>query len=122
MKLSGRMTITALVLAGCGGTGGDGAITFSLPHVLNTEHPVHQALEVFAEEVSNRSNGTMIVKIFPGGTMGSEQELADNVASGTNDFTKISSTILETKSELAKIYSLPYLFRDREHMWKVLDG
>lgn len=122
MKTVKCIAVAALALAGCGGIGGDGVVTFSLPHVLNTEHPVHQALEVFADEVAKRSNATMIVKIFPGGTMGSEQELADNVATGTNDFTKISSTILETKSELAKIYSLPYLFRDAGHMWNVLDG
>lgn len=100
----------------------DGVTTFSLPHVLNTDHPVHKALEKFAEEVNTRSNGSMLVRIQPGGTLGNEQELCDNVSNDADAFTKISSTILETKTELAKIYSLPYLFRDEEHMWKVLDG
>jgi tripartite ATP-independent transporter DctP family solute receptor len=96
--------------------------TFSLPHVLNTDHPVHQALEKLAAEVATRSGGAMVIKIQPGGTLGTEQELCDNVSNDADAFTKISSTILETKSELAKIYSLPYLFRDSEHMWKVLEG
>ncbi len=99
-----------------------GVKTFSLPHVLNTDHPVHHALVKFADEVKERSGGSMIIKIQPGGTLGNEQELCDNVSNDADAFTKISSTILETKTELAKVYSLPYLFRDHQHMWKVLDG
>ena len=111
------------VLMGCdGGGGADGKVTFTLPHVLPTEHPVSKAIIKFAEELESRSGGTMTVKVFDGGTLGSEQELVDNVASGTNDFTKVSTAVLETKTELAKVYSLPYLFRDGEHRWKVLDG
>ncbi len=99
-----------------------GVTVFSLPHVLNTDHPVHKALEMFADEVEKNSEGKLVIRIQPGGTLGNEQELCDNVSNDTDSFTKISSTILETKTELAKVYSLPYLFRDEEHMWKVLDG
>ncbi len=113
------------LLLSCGGPEGEPGqerITYSLPHVLNTDHPVHKALERFAEELETRSGGTMVVKIQPGGTLGNEQELCDNVTNDADAFTKISSTILETKTDLAKVYSLPYLFRDEDHMWKVLDG
>ncbi len=113
------LTGSLLLILSCGQ---EGVTTFSLPHVLNTDHPVHKALERFAQEVEERSDGTMVVKIQPGGTLGSEQELCDNVSNDTDAFTKISWTILETKTEKAKIFSLPYLFRDAEHMWKVLDG
>jgi tripartite ATP-independent transporter DctP family solute receptor len=121
----GLMVAGLALLVSCDGTdGADGPkrITFTLPHALNTEHPVHQALEKFAEEVERRSDGTMQIKIFAGGTLGDEQQLCDNVSNDADAFTKISSTILETKAELAKVYSLPFLFRDEEHMWKVLDG
>jgi tripartite ATP-independent transporter DctP family solute receptor len=120
--------LTAVVLAltlACGGGGADGGpkkVTLSLPHVLPPEHPVSIALERFAAEVGERSGGQMIVKVQGGGTLGSEQELCDNVSSDADAFTKISSTILETKTELANIYSLPYLFRDEDHMWKVFNG
>lgn len=118
------LTISVSIFLGsCGSQDGSVRVkTFSLPHVLNTDHPVHKALEKFAEEVNTRSNGTMLIKIQPGGTLGNELELCDNVSNDTDAFTKISSTILETKAELAKVYSLPYLFRDIDHMWKVLDG
>ncbi|MGC9329328.1 MAG: DctP family TRAP transporter solute-binding subunit, partial [Candidatus Hinthialibacter sp.] len=129
MKIIGRnrmlnfgvMLVAAALLFSCGGPS-DGKKIFSLPHVLNTDHPVHKALVRFAEEAEARSGGEIVIKIQPGGTLGNEQELCDNVSNDTDAFTKISSTILETKAELAKVYSLPYLFRDEEHMWKVLDG
>jgi len=125
-RMVGGLALGACLLAaGCGGgarQGGGRRLSFSLPHVLNTDHPVHKALEQFAAEVERRSGGTMVVKIHPGGTLGNEQELCDNVSNDTDAFTKISSTILETKTDLARIYSLPYLFRDDAHMRKVLDG
>jgi tripartite ATP-independent transporter DctP family solute receptor len=123
MTLRTKLAACSMIVAGlatftsCGGSG-----SLTLPHALNTEHPVHQALEKFAEEVESRSEGTMQIKIIPGGTLGDEQQLCDNVSNDADAFTKISSTILETKAELAKVYSLPFLFRDEEHMWKVLDG
>lgn len=116
------LILPLFILSACNQDETSGVKRFTLPHVLNTDHPVHKALEKFADEVEKRSQGAMTIRIQPGGTLGNEQELCDNVSNDTDTFTKISSTILETKAELAKIYSLPYLFRDAEHMWKVLDG
>lgn len=121
--------LAALVMLSCGqGDDSSGAtseapkVRLTFPHILNAEHPVAKAIEVFKDEVETRSNGTITVRVFHGGTMGNEQELIDNVAAGSNDLTKISSTVMETRSELAKVYSMPYLFRDSDHYWKVLDG
>lgn len=98
------------------------SLRLTFPHILPVDHPVAKAIEVFRKEVENRSNGSITIKVYHGGTMGTEQELAENVASGSNDLTKISSTVMETRSELAKVYSMPYLFRDSEHYWNVLEG
>lgn len=133
MRLIPALTLglTLAALAACGGgeagpaaEDGDGIRrrTFTFPHVLTADHPVHKGIVRFAEQLEQLSDGRMTVRIFEGGTMGSEQELVDNVASGTSDFTKTATTILETKSELAQVYSLPYLFNDDEHLWHVLDG
>ena len=118
------LSLAVILAAGCerSAPGAGQSITLTCPHVLPAEHPVSKAIVRFAQEVHTRSGGRITVKVFEGGTLGNEQELADNVASGTNDFTKISIVILETKTELAKVFSLPYLFRDSDHMWKVLDG
>ena len=114
--------LAAMAMAGCGGSDTPRPLTFSLPHVLQRDHPVHLALEKFAEEVHTRSEGTMRIRVQPGSALGSEQELCDNVASDADGFTKISATILETKNALARVFALPYLYRDEAHMWAVLDG
>jgi tripartite ATP-independent transporter DctP family solute receptor len=118
--------------AGCGGgseeTGGAGAakapkkITLTFPHALAVDHPVHMAIEFFKKDLAERSGGTIEIKIYPGSTIGSEQEIVDNVAMGTNDLAKISGTILETKVELGKVLAMPFLFRNAEHKNKVLQG
>jgi tripartite ATP-independent transporter DctP family solute receptor len=132
-RIQAALTVWAgcvLALCACsGGDRGDGeaatpraSVRLTFPHILNAEHPVAKAIEVFKDEVEKRSGGSMTVRVFHGGTMGNEQELVDNVAAGSNDLTKISSTVMETRAELAKVYSMPYLFRDSEHYWKVLAG
>ena len=44
-----------------------------LAHTLPVSHPVHQGMEVFAEEVRTNSKGALDVRIFPDGQLGTEE-------------------------------------------------
>lgn len=48
------------------------AATLKLSHALPTEHPVHQSLEYFADQVKKEAN--LRVKVYPNGTLGDESE------------------------------------------------
>ena len=53
---------------------GNETTTLTLAHSLSQEHPVHIALEEFAKEVEEKTDGRYKVKIFPNGQLGSENE------------------------------------------------
>src|SRR4030042_4649154 len=94
-----------------------------LAHVLNINHPVHKGMVYMAEKVAEKSGGQMRVDIYPSGQLGgSERDLIELLQIGSLAMTKVSAAPLEGFVPKMKIFSIPYLFRDEEHLWKVLRG
>ncbi|TXF90256.1 TRAP transporter substrate-binding protein [Neolewinella aurantiaca] len=93
-----------------------------LAHTLPTSHPVHQGIEVFAESLRKRSQGEMDVKIFPDGQLGTEREVLELLQIGSIAMTKVSTATMANFAPEYKVLGAPYLFRSKEHMFKVLEG
>lgn len=119
LKLLSAAGLAAL-LPGCGQLGGKDRIT--LAHTLDEMHPVHLAMERFRDELIKLSGGSMAVEIFANGQLGTERELVELAQIGAISMTKVSSLSLENFSEDMGVYSLPYVFEDAEHHYRVLDG
>jgi tripartite ATP-independent transporter DctP family solute receptor len=64
----------------------------------------------------------MDLKIYPNQQLGSERECLELLQIGSLDVTKVSTGVLENFSPNMKVFGLPYLFRDKAHSFKVLDG
>jgi tripartite ATP-independent transporter DctP family solute receptor len=93
-----------------------------LGHVLNRTHPVHKGMEYLAEDLHRRSGGALRIDIFPDEQLGPERDLIEMLQVGSLGLTKVSAGVLENFSATMSVFSLPYLFRDREHFWRVADG
>ncbi|MFC4993963.1 TRAP transporter substrate-binding protein [Rubritalea tangerina] len=91
-------------------------------HALPLTHPVHLGIEHFAERLEALSGGAIVCQIYPSGQLGSETEYIEKLQSGTLDIAKTSAAPLANFVPRMKVFSLPYLFRDRSHYWDVLDG
>jgi len=93
-----------------------------LAHVLDPGHPVHRGMVYMAERVHEKSGGRMRVDIYPSGQLGQERDLIELLQIGSLAMTKVSTAPLEAFVPEMKIFGLPYVFRDDEHRWKVLNG
>jgi tripartite ATP-independent transporter DctP family solute receptor len=93
-----------------------------LAHGLDQKHPVHEGMVYMAERVAAKSGGTVTIRIFPNGELGPEVETVEQVQRGGLAMSKTSTGPLESFVPTMSVFSLPYLFRDREHFWAVLDG
>jgi tripartite ATP-independent transporter DctP family solute receptor len=93
-----------------------------LAHGLPPDHPVHQAMAFMAKDLAERSGGTLRLMIYPSEQLGPEREAIEMLQVGSLAMTKVSTAPLENFSPKMSIFSLPYLFRDGDHFWKVLDG
>lgn len=104
------------------GMSGSNFKTVTIAHALPVTHPVHKGIEEFGRELASLSGGTMKVNIFPSEQLGSETVCLEKTQQGEIDITKVSSAPIGNFVPVFKIFSLPYLFRDRDHFWRVLDG
>ncbi len=109
-----------LLIAGCNSERKVRVI--KLAHVLDTQHPVHKAMVYMADRVVEKSNGTMRVDIYPGGQLGGERDLIELLQIGSLAMTKVSAAPLEAFVPEMKLFGIPYVFRDDEQRWKVLNG
>jgi tripartite ATP-independent transporter DctP family solute receptor len=112
----------ALLLAFWGCSSSNGIKVIKLGHGLGVSHPVHEALVFMAEQLSQKSNGQMHLKIYPNQQLGTERQLLELLQIGSLGMTKVSSATLESFAPAMQVLSLPYLFKDDEHREVVLKG
>ncbi|MEF2558937.1 TRAP transporter substrate-binding protein [Aurantimonas sp. C2-5-R2] len=97
-------------------------VNIRLGLIAPAEHPVTLASQRFKELVEERSNGNVAVTVYPGGQLGGEIELQDQVALGTIQMANIGTPVTSGKLKKLDILNMYYLWEDREHMNAVLTG
>ena len=93
-----------------------------LGHGLDTNHPVHKSMFYFGELLEEKSGGKMMVEMYPNQQLGTERQLLELLQIGSLEMTKVSIGVLESFSPDTKVFGIPFLFRDKEHSVKILDG
>ncbi len=93
-----------------------------LAHGLDTEHPVHKSMVYMASLLKEESGGKLEIQIYPSAQLGSERQCIELLQIGSLDMTKVSSSVLEGFAPAFKVLSLPFIFKSREHSYKVLEG
>ncbi len=93
-----------------------------LGHSLDMTHPVHKAMIFMAERLDEKSNGKMKIDIYPNQQLGSERECLELLQIGSLGMTKVSTGVMENFAPELKVFGLPFLFRDRQHRFNVLEG
>ena len=109
-----------VILANCGPK--SNVVTLKLSHGLATNHPVHKAMLYMAEKALEKSDSTLVIEVYPSEQLGNEKESLEQLQLGALALTKVSTSMLESFLDEYKVYGLPYLFRDEDHRWKVLNG
>ncbi len=100
----------------------DPVTVIKLGHGLDPSHPVHQAMVYMAQLLEERSHGLLRMDIYPSEQLGSERECLELLQIGSLGMTKVSCSVLEGFVPAMSVLSLPYLFRDEGHKFRVLEG
>lgn len=99
-----------------------GTRTLRLGHGLDVSHSVHIAMVKMGEDLERISGGKMKLEIYPSQQLGTERQCLELLQIGSLDMTKVSVGVLENFAPRMKVLGLPFLFRDRQHSFNVLDG
>lgn len=121
--------IAVLVLSACGsgdggseeasgsssdGDGGEQTYEFKLGHIAPPDHIWNEAAQKLAEELEDRSDGRMKMELYPGGQLGSDSDMVQQLETGSLQFAFITNAFLTSKSDAFSAWFAPYLFDSYE--------
>ena len=76
----------------------------------------------FAEIVNERSKGALVIKVYPAAQLGQEREAYGLCNTGVIDLCITSLGIVDQTYPPINVTSLPFVFRDWNHVYKAYDG
>ncbi|MBW2077945.1 MAG: TRAP transporter substrate-binding protein [Deltaproteobacteria bacterium] len=114
-------TITAFLCGGVPGVLAGEKIILKFGHVLQTDHPYHKMALKFKSELERR-NKNVVVNIFPAKQLGNERDLVEGLQLGSVAISTITSALTAGFVPGFKVFSLPFLFKDANHLFRVMDS
>ena len=97
-------------------------VNLKLGHAVAPEHPYHLGALKFSEQVAQRTKNRVKIDVHPSTQLGNERDMVEGLQLGTIDLVVTSTGPLGGFVPNMFVVDLPFLFRDREHAYKVLDG
>lgn len=85
-------------------------------------NPVTVAMFRFAELVDEYTNGDINVQVFHSAQLGQEPESIEQAQAGIIELARVNSVALTVVSPSMGAFTLPFVFRDWDHKYAVLDG
>lgn len=113
--------ICAIVFVACT-SGGPKVRVLKLAHGLDQTHSLHKGMMFMSDRLQEISGGKMRVDIYPGAQLGSETQNIELVQIGSLAMAKVSTASLEGFVEEYKVFGIPYIFRSKAHLFRVLEG
>jgi TRAP-type transport system periplasmic protein len=95
---------------------------FNLGFVGRQTSPEGLGVTAFAEELKKRSNGRFEIRLHPGGALGGEREMLEGLQIGTVDLAIPATAVVGNFVPEVQILDIPFLFRDIDHAYRVLEG
>lgn len=85
-------------------------------------NPVTVAMHRFADLVGEYTDGEVRVEVYSGAQLGQEPETIEQTILGIVDLARVNSVVLANVSPSMGVFTLPYIFRDLDHKYAVLDS
>jgi len=130
MKRLSVLLVALLVLAmvitlpGCQRQQGGAAQTRVLRLACNQPdgYPTVVGALAFAHYVYYHTNGAIRIEVYNNAVLGQERETIEMTQTGAIAFIRVGTNPLTSINPQMAALSMPFLYRDREHMFNVLDG
>ncbi len=122
--------VLVLILTACNGgktdSGGQGTgenekIVIRLSHANDPKDAFGQGATKFAELVKEKTDGQVEIDVYDRAQLGKPMDCIRQMQMGALEMSLISSELNDVE-DTYKVFELPYLFRDRDHVIKVFTG
>ena len=89
---------------------------------FDADYPTGVAMDAFTDKLAELSDGELTGKTFHNGVLGSGADAISQVRLGALEFSAISLGTLGATVDEANVASLPFIFKNVDHMHRVLDS
>ncbi|GGA79413.1 C4-dicarboxylate ABC transporter [Brucella endophytica] len=112
----------ALGLALGAGTAQAQDITLRSADIHPDGYPTVEAVKYMGQLVSERTNGRIKINVSNNASLGSEKDTIEQTRFGVIDMNRVNAAPFNNLVPQTVVLGLPFLFRDTDHMHKVVDG
>ncbi len=85
-------------------------------------YPNTEGMNRFAELLAEKTDGRITLKMFNAGVLGSQPDAIEQVRIGALEIGNFNLGPIGPIAPAANVVSLPFIFKDMDHMHRVLDG
>jgi len=85
-------------------------------------YPNSEALESFANEVADKTEGRVEPKVYNNGVLGNQPDAIEQTRNGALDFANFSMGPMGPIVPATNVMSLPFIFNSVDDMYKIMDG
>ena len=98
------------------------ARTLKYGHNAKQDQPTGKAALKFADLVKKKTNGEIIIQVFPANQLGKNRQMVENLKMGAQDMATLGLAGLGYIMDDYLMMQVPYVFRSQEHIHKVVKG
>ncbi len=92
-----------------------------LAHTGDAKFEYGIAADKFADEIAKKTNGEVIISVFPNGQLGNARETFEGLSYGTVDMNINSIAVMSNFVPDMGVFELPFIYRDLNHAYKAFD-
>lgn len=97
-------------------------IILRLAETYPADHPTTLGDLEFSKLVNERTNGRITIEVYHSKQLAEEKSAIEQVQLGEIDFTRVGLSTVADYIKKLNVLQMPYLYKDSNHMWKVLNG
>ena len=86
------------------------------------DYPTVMAVKYMSDIISQKTGGKHSIKVYTGNALGGEKDTIEQTKIGALDLVRINVAPMNNICPETMVPTMPFLFRSKEHMRKVLDG
>ncbi len=120
LAIGGGALAAPMVLRGARGDAPQRTLKLGYSDVASS--PFRKVLDGFADDVRQRTNGAVLIKVYASGELGSQNNILTGMQTGIVDFAAHTTGFIQTLFPKFAVLDFPYLFADRGVAERVLDG
>lgn len=86
------------------------------------DYPTVMAVKYMSDIIKQKTGGKHSIKVYTGNALGGEKDTIEQTKIGALDLVRINVAPMNNICPETMVPTMPFLFRSKEHMRKVLDG